>query len=169
MTEDKVFLASEAWRDQKVRKNYKRGWRVRELIQHILKVISLKLFSDAISFRWKLYHARCVDVFVKDHCMDWLFTDPLGISETMSDEKQLERNSLGNQYGGLTLLRLVRFHWRRSRSRNQKRRVIRSSENLELVCRRRTEEEAEDKPITRFDSGPCDWLVLPLLLPTPTI
>ena len=25
-----------------------------------------------------------------------------------------------------------------------------------------------NKPMTVFDSGPCDWLGLPLLLPTPT-
>ena len=26
----------------------------------------------------------------------------------------------------------------------------------------------KNKPMTMFDSGPCDWFVLPLLLPTPT-
>ena len=29
--------------------------------------------------------------------------------------------------------------------------------------------EVKYKPMTMFDSGPCDWLVLPLPLPTPTI
>ena len=29
--------------------------------------------------------------------------------------------------------------------------------------------EDEEKPTKMFDSGSCDWLVLPLLLPTPTI
>ena len=28
--------------------------------------------------------------------------------------------------------------------------------------------EAESKPMTMFDSGPCNWLGLPLLLPTRT-
>ena len=31
------------------------------------------------------------------------------------------------------------------------------------------EAEVENQPITMFVSGPCDWLVLQLLLPTPTI
>ena len=38
-----------------------------------------------------------------DVLVDWLFIDPLGISETRRDLKQLERDFLGNRYGGLTL------------------------------------------------------------------
>ena len=73
-------------------------------------------------------------------------------------------------------------------SRNQKRRAIRSIENQtdgvgsralillmtpslmikwKLHCRSR-KQKRKNKPMTMFDSGPCDWLVLPLLLPTPT-
>ena len=72
----------------------------------------------------------------------------------------------------------------RSRSRNQKRRSMRSSENQtdgvrsrtlhpfmtpshtilwKLHCRSRKQKQ-KSKPITMFDSGPCDWLGLPLLL-----
>ena len=36
-----------------------------------------------------------------------------------------------------------------------------------LHCRSR-KQKRKNKPMTMFDSGPCDWLVLPLLLPTPT-
>jgi len=47
-----------------------------------------------------------VDVLVEDDntYRDWLSLDHSEISETRSDEKQLERDFLGNQYGGLTLL-----------------------------------------------------------------
>lgn len=57
------------------------------------------------SFRGR-YHARWVDVLVEDDntYRDWLSLDHSEISETRSDEKQLERDFLGNQYGGLTLL-----------------------------------------------------------------
>ena len=72
---------------------------------------------------------------------------------------------------------------------NQKRRVIRSSENQtdkvgsrtpilfmapsltirwKLDCRSRKQTRT-NKPIAIFDSGPRDWLVLPLRLPTPAI
>ena len=75
-------------------------------------------------------------------------------------------------------------------SRNQKRRALRSSENPTDRVGSRTlnsaydsvaynqvktslsESQAEavqNKPMAMFDSGPCDWLVLSLLLPTPTI
>jgi len=83
------------------------------------------------------------------------------------------------------------FHqWRsRSRSHNQKRRVIQSSENQtdgvgsrtphlsatltltiqwKLDCRS-LKQKRRDTPITLFVSGPCDWLVLLFLLPTPTM
>lgn len=30
-------------------------------------------------------------------------------------------------------------------------------------------QKRQSKPVTRYDSGPCDWLVSPLLLSTPTI
>jgi len=83
------------------------------------------------------------------------------------------------------------FHrrWSRSQSRNQKRRVLRSSENQtdeaggrtpiplmsrslmlqsKLDCRSR-KQKWKNMPITVFDFGPCDKLVLPLLLPIPTI
>ena len=33
--------------------------------------------------------------------------------------------------------------------------------------RRSRKQKRKNKPVTMFDSGPCDWLVLPLLLPTP--
>ena len=82
------------------------------------------------------------------------------------------------------------FHQRRrrSRSRNQKGRAIRSSENQtdrvgsrtlsllmsplltikwKLHCRSR-KQKRKNKPMTMFETGLCDWLVLPLLLPTPT-
>ena len=36
-----------------------------------------------------------------------------------------------------------------------------------LHCRSR-KQKRKNKPMAMFDSGPCDWLVLPLLLPTPT-
>ena len=36
-----------------------------------------------------------------------------------------------------------------------------------LHCRSRKQKQ-KNKLVTMFDSGPCDWLVLPLLLPTPT-
>ena len=82
------------------------------------------------------------------------------------------------------------FHQRRSRSRsrNQKGRAIRSSENqtdgvgsrtlivlmsplLTVKCKLHClsgKQKRKNKPMTMFDSGLCDWLVLPLLLPTPT-
>ena len=34
--------------------------------------------------------------------------------------------------------------------------------------RQSRQQEEKNKPMTMFNSGPCDWLVLPLLLPTPT-
>ena len=37
-----------------------------------------------------------------------------------------------------------------------------------LDCRS-LKQKRKNKPITMFVSGPCDWLVLPFLLPTPTI
>ena len=36
-----------------------------------------------------------------------------------------------------------------------------------LHCRSR-KQQLKNKPMTIFDPGPCNWLVLPLLLPTPT-
>ena len=36
-----------------------------------------------------------------------------------------------------------------------------------LHCRSR-KQKRKNKPMTMFDSGPCNWLVLLLLLPTPT-
>ena len=80
------------------------------------------------------------------------------------------------------------FHCRQSHSRglNQKRRAIRSSEiqtesrtlillrTLSLTikgtlhCWSR-KQKPKNKPMTMFGSGPCDWLTLLLLLPTPTI
>ena len=82
------------------------------------------------------------------------------------------------------------FHLRPSCSRscNQKRRMIRFSVNQtdrvgsrtlillmtlsltnkwKLHCWSRMRKR-KNKPMTMFNSGPCDWLVLPLLLPTPT-
>ena len=45
-------------------------------------------------------------------------------------------------------------------------RRLRSSENY--IVHRSRQQEGKNKPMTMFNSGPCDWLVLPLLLPTPT-
>ena len=82
------------------------------------------------------------------------------------------------------------FHQRRSRSwsHNQKRRAIRSCENetdgvrsralvqlmsqsllikCKLHCQSR-KQKWKNKPMTIFDSGPCDWLVLMLLFSTLT-
>ena len=77
------------------------------------------------------------------------------------------------------------FHkrWSRSRSPNRKRKAIRSTENqIDRVGRRTPiplmtrsssvmiqSQKQKNKPITMLDSGPCDWLLLPLLLPTLTI
>ena len=42
---------------------------------------------------------------------------------------------------------------------------LRSSENCFVGV---AKQKRKNKPMTMFDSGPCDWLVLLLLLPTPT-
>ena len=53
--------------------------------------------------------------------------------------------------------------------------VLRSAERYDPAKTALSESEAEgrwgggDKPITMLDSKHCDWLVLPLLLATPTI
>ena len=64
--------------------------------------------------------------------------------------------------------------------RNQKHGAIRSRESQTDGVGNRTlillmipslmikSEKQKNKPMTMFDSGPCDWLVPPLLLPTPT-
>ena len=65
----------------------------------------------------------------------------------------------------------------RSRSRNQKRRTLRSlntttpslSIKWKLSSRSRKQKRKNRKPITKLGNKHCDWLILPLLLPTPAM
>ena len=89
---------------------------------------------------------------------------------------------------GWWLSRSLKASFHQRRSRNQKRRAIRSSENQtdgvgtrtlillmtlsltikwKLHCRSR-KQKRKNKPLTVFYSGLCDWLVVPLLVLTPT-
>ena len=65
----------------------------------------------------------------------------------------------------------------RSRSRNQKRRTLRSlntttpslSIKWKLSSRSRKQKRKNRKPITKLGNKHCDWFILPLLLPTPAM